>query len=76
VEADFFAGNEAQINWSQMPYPGRLPELFRTEKALQTIAGYNTHTKALANSNAVERSNLLLVPWPPRWLIPESMSLS
>jgi hypothetical protein len=33
VEADFFASNEAQINWSQMPCSGRLPELFHTKNA-------------------------------------------
>ena len=43
VEADFFAGNEPQINWSMMPRSGRLPELFRSENALRTIAAYNTH---------------------------------
>jgi hypothetical protein len=26
-----------------MPFLGRLPEMFRTENALRTIAGYNTH---------------------------------
>jgi hypothetical protein len=39
----FFAGNEAQINWSLMPRSGRLPELFRSENALRTVAAYNTH---------------------------------
>lgn len=43
VEADFFSGNEAKINWSIMPRSGRLPKIFRTENALRTVAGYNTH---------------------------------
>jgi hypothetical protein len=43
VDADFFAGNEAQINWSKMPFSGRLPEMFHTVNALWSIAGYNTH---------------------------------
>jgi hypothetical protein len=28
VDADFFAGNEAKINWSCMPRSGRLSEIF------------------------------------------------
>jgi hypothetical protein len=43
IEADFFAGNEAQINWKLMPRSGCLHELFRTENALRAVAGYNTH---------------------------------
>ena len=43
IEADFFAGNEAQINWSLMPRSGILPEIFRTENALLTVAAFNTH---------------------------------
>jgi hypothetical protein len=31
---DFFAGNEAQINWHMMPCSGCLPKLFRSENAL------------------------------------------
>jgi hypothetical protein len=43
IDANFFAGNEAQINWKIMPRSGCLPELFRTENALRAVAGYNTH---------------------------------
>lgn len=43
VEADFFAGNEAKVNWSLMPRSGRLAEIFRTENALRTVASYNIH---------------------------------
>jgi hypothetical protein len=43
IEADFFAGNEAQINWSLMPRSGSLPEIFWSENALRTVAAYNTH---------------------------------
>jgi hypothetical protein len=28
VEADFFAGNEAKVNWSLMPKSGHLVEMF------------------------------------------------
>ena len=43
IDADFFAGNEAKINWKLMPPSGRLPEIFRTENALRTVAAYNTN---------------------------------
>ena len=43
AEADFFVGNEAQINWHMMPCSGHLPELFCSENALRTIVAYNTH---------------------------------
>jgi hypothetical protein len=43
IDADFFAENEAKINWSIMPRSGRLQELFCTENALRTVAGYNMH---------------------------------
>jgi hypothetical protein len=43
IEADFFAGNEAKINWSLMPCLGSLTKIFRSENALHTMAAYNTH---------------------------------
>jgi hypothetical protein len=43
TEVDFFAGNESKINWRKMPRSGQLPEIFRTENALRTVAAFNTH---------------------------------
>jgi hypothetical protein len=43
VEADFFVGNKAKINWSLMPRSGSLTEIFRSENILRTVAAYNTH---------------------------------
>jgi hypothetical protein len=43
LEIDFFAGVESNLNWQQMPREGRLPEWFRSENALRTVASYNTH---------------------------------
>jgi hypothetical protein len=43
IKEDFFAGNDAKINWSLMPCSGSLTEIFRSENALRTIAAYNTH---------------------------------
>jgi hypothetical protein len=45
IDADFFAGNEAKINWSRMPRSGQLPELFRTENALRSIAALQTQKR-------------------------------
>jgi hypothetical protein len=43
INADFFVGNEAKINWKITPRSGRLRELFRTKNALCAVAGYNMH---------------------------------
>jgi hypothetical protein len=43
IDANFFAGNEAQINWSLIPCSGSLPEIFRTENALRSVAAFNIH---------------------------------
>jgi hypothetical protein len=43
IEADFFVGNKAQVNWNLMPRSGRLPEMFRSENALRTVAAFNSH---------------------------------
>jgi hypothetical protein len=43
IEADFFAGNKAKINWSLMPCSGSLTKIFRSKNALRTVAAYNTH---------------------------------
>jgi hypothetical protein len=43
IEANFFAGNEAKINWSLMPHSGSLTKIFRSENALRTVAAYDTH---------------------------------
>jgi hypothetical protein len=43
IDVDFFAGNEAQINWSLMPCSGSLPEIFCTENALRLVAAFNAH---------------------------------
>jgi hypothetical protein len=56
-----------------MPFSGRLPEMFRTENTLRTIAGYNTHEN-FGRQQYVERFNLLLEPWQLEWLIPVSTS--
>jgi hypothetical protein len=42
MEVDFFAGNESNINWARMPRSGRLPELFRSENEVRTVAAFNT----------------------------------
>jgi hypothetical protein len=36
-----FFGIEANINWKKMPKEGQLPELFRSENAIRTVASYN-----------------------------------
>jgi hypothetical protein len=43
MEVDLFAGNESKINWSCMPKAGRLPEMFRSENELRTVAAYNSN---------------------------------
>jgi hypothetical protein len=43
MDIDFFAGNESKINWAQMPPSGRLPELFRSENDLRTVAAFNSN---------------------------------
>ena len=43
MEVDFFAGNESKINWARMPKAGRLPEMFRSENDLRTVAAYNSN---------------------------------
>jgi hypothetical protein len=57
IDADFFAGNEAQLQWSLMPRAGRLPELFHSENAVRTIAAFNTH-EAFSRSHMVVLSSL------------------
>jgi hypothetical protein len=63
---DFFAGNEAQIIWSKMPCSGHLPEMFRSENAIRTIAGYNTQ-ETFGRGNMVDRFSLLLALLLPQW---------
>ena len=41
-DLDAFFGVEANINWKKMPEEGQLPELFRSENAIRTVASYNT----------------------------------
>jgi hypothetical protein len=43
MDVDFFAGNESKINWACMPRQGRLPELFRSENDLRTVAAFNSN---------------------------------
>jgi hypothetical protein len=43
MEIDFFACNESKINWAKMPPSGRLPELFRSENDLRTVAAFNSN---------------------------------
>jgi hypothetical protein len=43
VKADFFACNEAKINWRLMPCSGSLTKIFMSKNALRTVAAYNTH---------------------------------
>jgi hypothetical protein len=43
MDVDFLAGNEGKINWARMPWAGRLPELFRSENELRTVAAYNSN---------------------------------
>jgi hypothetical protein len=40
-DLDAFFGAEVNINWKKMPEAGQLPELFRSENAIQTVASYN-----------------------------------
>jgi hypothetical protein len=34
-------GVEVNINWKKMPNEGQLPELFRSENAIHTVASFN-----------------------------------
>jgi hypothetical protein len=43
MDVDFFVGNEGKINWARMPRAGRLPEMFRSENAIRTVAAFNSH---------------------------------
>ena len=43
MEVDFFAGAESKINWARMPHSGRLPEMFRSENDLRSIAAFNSN---------------------------------
>ena len=43
MEVDFFACNESKINWARMPKAGRLPEMFRSENDLHTVAPYSSN---------------------------------
>jgi hypothetical protein len=40
-ELDGVFGVEANINWKKMPDEGQLPELFRSEDAICTVASFN-----------------------------------
>ena len=42
-EADLFGGIEVNVNWKRIPPHQRLPELFRSENAIRTIAAHNGH---------------------------------
>ena len=43
MDVDFFAGNESKINWARMPHSGLLPEMFRSENDLRTVAAFNSN---------------------------------
>ncbi|MCK7581431.1 MAG: hypothetical protein MZV65_41235 [Chromatiales bacterium] len=43
MDVDFFAGNEGKINWARMSRAGRLPELFRSENEIRTVAAFNSN---------------------------------
>lgn len=49
VEPDIFLGCEAQINWRQMPWDGKLRSWFRTGEQMRCICGYNTNESHLHN---------------------------
>jgi hypothetical protein len=40
-ELDGFLGVEVNIIWKKMPDEGQLPELFRSENAIRTVASFN-----------------------------------
>ena len=42
-DVDGFFGAEGNVNWKKMPTDGQLPEFFRSENALRTVAAYNSH---------------------------------